>query len=148
MTIIQGLIASISKGASAPSGPAQGGDGSAYSVDNNGATYTLTPTVNGMGNSGTANPGDVITWTITSAASQSGRTIIWWVDNNNVPVNTWVEQPYLNGTDNAGSVILDGNGTGSFSLTVANPVPIHNLFRMYISDQLYNGWLTHGYIGV
>lgn len=128
-------------------GPAPGGDGSPGSTFNNGATYTLTPSTNGIGSPGTAYPGDVITWTITSDLSQSGRTIIWWVDNNDVPVGNWVENPYYSTYNNAGSLVLDGNGTGQFSLTVvANPT--HGLFRMYISDVLYGGWLTHGFIGV
>lgn len=147
MSILQGLIASISKAASGGGGPPPNGDGAPNSTNNNGAFYTLTPSTNGIGNPGTAYPGDVITWTITSDASQAGRTIIWWVDNDAVPVSNWYENPNYNGTYNAGSLVLDGNGTGSFSLTVvANPT--HGLFRMYISDALYQGWLTHGFIAV
>lgn len=130
-------------------GPAAGGDGSPMTASNpsTGVSYTITPSTNGAGNPGTAYPGDVITWTITSQASEAGKTLIWWVDNNTVPVSNWVENPNYNGTYNAGSVVLDANGSASFSLTVVSN-PSHNLFRMYFSESLYSGWITHGYIGV
>ena len=131
-------------------GPAQGGDGSPMTAGNpygGGVGYTITPSTNGVGNPGTAYPGDVITWTISSNASQAGKTILWWVDNNAVPVTNWVENPSWTSYSNAGSVVLDGNGSASFSLTVvANPT--HGLFRLYFSEYIYQGFVTHGYIGV
>lgn len=124
-------------------GPMTGGDGSAGSGQWNGITYTLTPSTNGSGTPGTANPGDVVTWSITSNPDDtSGRTMHWWVDNNAVPSNTWVENT------NNGTVTLDGSGNASFSLTVVSSVPTHALFRMYVGMSLYNGFVTHGYIGV
>lgn len=151
MSIIQAIIGTnltiSAQGGGGGGGPAPGGDGSQGSAFNNGATYYLTPSTNGIGNPGTAFPGDIITWTINSAPSQAGRTIIWWVDNNDVPYTNWVESPYFNMYANAGSVVLDGSGSASWSLTVVQN-PAHGLFRLYISDSLYQGWLTHGYIAV
>lgn len=148
MPITQVLLTATTAGGGGGGGdPTPGGDGSQGSTFNNGATYFLTPSTNGIGNPGTAYPGDVITWTINSDASQAGREIIWWVDNDSVPVSNWVENPNYNGTGNAGSVVLDGGGNASFSLTVVQN-PTHGLFRLYISNSLYQGWLTHGYIGV
>lgn len=147
MPITQILLTATTAQGQGGGGPTPGGDGTQGSTFNNGATYFLTPSTNGIGNPGTAYPGDVITWTINSDASQAGREIIWWVDNNDVPASNWVETTNYNGYANAGSVILDGNGSASFSLTVVQN-PTHGLFRMYISDVLYGGWLTHGFIGV
>lgn len=144
MSIVQAILASINN-------PAQGGggtpvdyDGSDGTVTHNNVLYTLTPTVAGGSVAGvTVGPNTTITWTITSDSSQAGHTIIWWVDNNAVPVNTWVENPYYGGNANAGSVTLDGNGSASWSLTIVGSPPVHNSFRMYISEGLYQGWLTH-----
>jgi hypothetical protein len=66
----------------------------------------------------------------------------WWVDNDAVPSSTWVEN------SNNGTVTLDGNGTGSFTRTVVSNVPSHGLFRMYVGMSLYQGFVTHGDIGV
>lgn len=117
-------------------------------IVHNGVPYTLTPSTNGIGNPYFALPGNQITWTIDSAPSQAGNTIIWWVDANSVPVSTWVENPSYLGNANAGSVTLDANGSATWSLTVVNPRPTSNLFRLYIGDTLYNGFLTHGWIGM
>ena len=131
---------------------APGGTGSSGTAVYNGVPYILTPKVNGNTNIGVALPGDVISWTIDSAPSQAGHTIVWWVDAFAVPANTFVENPsyFYDSTTYpaAGSVVLDGNGSASWSLTVANPVPTHALFRLYIGDGIYAGFLTHGYIGV
>lgn len=122
--------------------PMPGGTGTPEAQSWNGILYTLTPSTNGSGNPGSANPGDVITWTITSSAGAAGITVYWWVDNNAVPANTWVEN------SNNGTVTLDSNGTGTFTRTVVSSVPTHNLFRMYVGMALYQGFVTHGYIGV
>lgn len=118
------------------------GTGQAVTTTYNGTMYTLTPSTNGTASPAYANPGDTITWTVTTNTGAANQTLYIWVDNNTVPANTWVENT------NDGTITLDGNGAGSFSLTVVNSVPVHNLFRMYIGMSLYQGFGTHGYIGV
>lgn len=144
MAITQSVIASVTgSGEGAGGGPAQGGDGSPGSGTYLSTNFTLTPHTNGIGNPGTAYPGDTITWTIQADNSAyNGSTMYYWVDWNAVPANTWVSG------GNDGTVVLDNNGTATFSRTVANPVPVHNLFRMYVGFGLYQGFVTHGYIGV
>ena len=145
MNLSQVILASTSTsttGGGGGGGSAPNGTGSPGTGTWNGITYTVTPSTNGSGNPGTANPGDTITWTITSNASASGITMYWWVDNDAVPSSTWVEN------SNNGTVTLDGNGTGSFTRTVVSNVPSHGLFRMYVGMSLYQGFVTHGDIGV
>ena len=101
---------------------------------------TLTPSTNGTGTPGTAYPGDTITWNITSNPFGAGLDVYWWVDYDAAPASTWVQ-----GTNN-GHLVLDSNGSGSFSLTVAQSAGVQ--FRMYIGHSLYQGTCTHGYIGV
>lgn len=140
MSIIQGIIGSVQGGSQ---GPASGGTGSPESSNYNGTIFTLTPSTNGIGNPGTAYPGDVITWVIqANNGNFNGSTMWWWVDYDAVPAGTWVENT------NNGTVVLDGSGRATFTRTVANPVPVHNLFRMYVGFGLYQGFVTHGYIGV
>ena len=140
--LLQAIIASVSTATAGGGGGTPSGDGSPGSGSNNGISYTLTPSTNGIGNPGTAYPGDTITWTITSSASAAGLTIYWWVDFDAVPSSNWVEN------SNNGTVTLDGNGSGTFTRTVISGVPSHGLFRMYIGLSLYQGFLTHGNIGV
>ena len=119
------------------------GTGTPGSGDWLGITYTLTPYTNGTGNPGTANPGDMITWTLTSSpADTSGRRMYYWVDNNDVPSNTWV----ANGND--GSEVLDGSGVMSFARQVVSNPPVPGVFRMYVGMSLYQGFVTHGYISI
>lgn len=120
----------------------------ANSTVHNGVTYTLTPKVNGDANDSSANPGDVISWTIDSASSEAGKTIIWWIDGFAVPANDFVENPSYSGNSGAGSVTLDSNGSATWSLTVVAVPPTHASFRLYISETLYQGWLTHTYVSV
>lgn len=118
------------------------GTGQAVTSTYNGTMYTLTPSTNGTASPAYANPGDTITWTVTTNTGAANQTLYIWVDNDAVPANTWVENT------NNGTINLDSNGAGSFSLTVVNSVPVHNLFRMYIGLSLYQGFGTHGFIGV
>lgn len=134
--------ATTSSGGGGGGGPATGGTGSPESVTVNGIQYTLTPTTNGIGNPGTAYPNDTITWTVTTSPADPSRLMYIWVDNNAVPTTTWVE-----GVNDA-VMSLDNNGTGTFSLTVVGSPPSHNLFRMYAGFSLYQGFVTHGFIGV
>lgn len=127
---------------SAYSGYSLEGTGQAVTTTYNGTMYTLTPSTNGTASPAYANPGDTITWTVTTNTGAANQTLYIWVDNDAVPASTWVENT------NNGTITLDGNGAGSFSLTVVNSVPVHNLFRMYIGMSLYQGFGTHGYIGV
>lgn len=123
-------------------GPMPGGDGSPGSGSWAGTNFTLTPSTNGVGNPGTAYSADVITWTIQANNSNyNGQTMYWWVDNNAVPASNWVEN------SNDGTVVLDSNGSATFSRTVVTN-PTHGLFRMYVGFGLYQGFVTHGYIGV
>lgn len=140
--LLQIAVASTSSSSSGGGSPAQGGTGSPESFTNNGITYTVTPSTNGIGNPGTAYPGDDITWTVTTSPADPGRTLYWWVDNATIPASDFV-----NNIDN-GTIALDGNGTGAFTLKVANPPTTHNLFRMYFGYSLYQGFVTHGLIGI
>lgn len=141
MSLLQvALVASTSLASS--SGPAQGGTGTPQSYSVNGFTYTLTPTTNGIGNPGTAYPNDTITWTVTTSPADAGRLLYIWVDNAVVPASDFVEN-----VDN-GTITLDGSGSGTFSLTVVASPSVHNLFRMYVGYGLYQGFLTHGEIGI
>ena len=107
-----------------------------------GHTVTLTPSTDGTNSPGTANPGDTITWNITSDSSLSGVRVYYWVDYDAVTSSTWTSG------GNDGYVDLDTNGSGSFSRTVVSIPPVHSLFRMYIGVALHYGTITHGYIGV
>ena len=142
MSISQVMIAgsNLTGGGGAASG-GTGAPGSGYLTGYGGHIVTLFPTTNGSGNPHTAYPGDTITWTINSDASLNGVTVYYWVDNDAVPYTDWTYP------QNYGQIVLDSNGNGSFSKTVvANPQ--HGLFRMYIGTSLYQGTITHGYIGV
>jgi hypothetical protein len=145
MPITQILLTAASQGG----GGGFTGDGSPMTAGNpfTGVSYTITPSTNGIGSPGTAYPGNIITWDITSQPSESGKTIIWWVDNNALPVTNWVGNPNYNGNQNAGSVVLDGNGSASVSLEVVGN-PTFGTFRLYFSETLYQGWITHGYIAI
>lgn len=123
-------------------GASTGGTGSPETITINGIQYTLTPSTNGIGNPGTAYPNDTITWTVTTSPADIGRTLYIWVDNEAVPISTWVEN------SNNGTITLDSSGTGTFTRTVVGNPPTHNLFRMYVGFGLYQGFVTHGFIGV
>lgn len=140
MSIVQAIIATTNIPSSG-GGSAQTGDGTPGSVTTNGFTYTLTPTTSGSGSPGTANPGDVITWTVTTSPADANRLLYIWVDNGTLPGSNFVEN-----TDN-GTFTLNGSGTGTFTLTVVSN-PTHGLFRMYIGYSLYQGFVTHGNIGM
>ena len=141
MSISQVMIAGSTLsggGGGAPTGDGASGSGtlSGYS----GAVF-LIPSTNGANSPGKANPGDTITWTINSDASLSGVTVYYWVDNDTVPYTDWTYP------QNYGQIVLDASGGGSFSRTVVSN-PQHGLFRMYIGTSLYQGTITHGFIGV
>ena len=133
-----GINANVIRSIDLPVGPATGGTGTAATLNG----FTITPSIAGRVDASTAYVGDVITWTITSNAGWGGYLINWWVDNNTVPASTWAENT------NNGSLSLDGNGTGTFTRTVAQNV--HAQFRMLIGHDLYQGgsYPMHGYIGV
>lgn len=144
MSITQAIILTSSNRTSSGGGggSTQNGTGDPGTGTWNGITYTLTPSTNGIGNPGTAYPGDTITWTITSSpVDTSGRTMYIWVDAFAIPGSNFVEN-----TDN-GTFVLDGSGTGTFTLTVSSN-PTHNLFIMYVGMSLYQGFVTHGVIGI
>jgi len=145
VSISQVMIAgsnNLTGGGGAASG-GTGTPGSGYLNGYSGHIVTLTPTTNGSGNPHTAYPGDTITWTITSNSSAlNGVTVYYWVDNDAVPYTDWTYP------QNYGQIVLDSNGNGSFNRTVAANPPQHGLFRMYIGTSLYQGTITHGYIGV
>ena len=126
-------------GGGAPTG--DGAPGSGQLTGYSGHTVTLTPSTNGANSPGKANPGDTITWTINSDASLNGALVYYWVDNDAVPSTNWTSG------GNNGTVTLDASGGGSFSRTVVSN-PLHGLFRMYIGTSLYQGTITHGFIGV
>lgn len=141
MSISQIMIAGSTLsggGGGAPTGDGAPGSGtlSGYS----GAVF-LIPSTNGANSPGKANPGDTITWTINSDASLNGATVYYWVDNDTVPYTDWTYP------QNYGQIVLDASGGGSFSRTVVSN-PQHGLFRMYIGTSIYQGTITHGYIGV
>jgi len=145
LSISQIMIAgSNSLGGGGGGGGAPTGDGSPGYGTLTGYTSTvaLIPSTNGANSPGKANPGDTITWTINSSAELSGVTVWWWVDNDAVPTSTWISG------GNDGTIQLDSLGGGSFSKTVVAVPPLHGLFRMYIGTSLYQGTITHGYIGV
>jgi len=142
MSISQVMIAgsnnSTGGGGGAPTG--DGAPGSGTLVGYSGAVF-LIPSTNGANSPGKANPGDTITWTINSDASLNGVTVYYWVDNDTVPYTDWTYP------QNYGQIVLDASGGGSFSRTVVSN-PQHGLFRMYIGTSLYQGTITHGFIGV
>jgi hypothetical protein len=124
----------------ATGGTGSTGTGHVNVLGGGGITVTLTPSTDGTGTPGTAYPGDTITWTITSDPSFNNIRLYYWVDYDLAPASTWVEN------SNNGSVILDGAGNASFTRTVAQSAGVK--FRMYIGTGLYQGTVTHGYIGV
>ena len=143
MSISQMMIAGSNLSAGGGGGGAPTGDGApGYGtlVGYSGAV-ALIPSTNGANSPSKANPGDTITWTINSDASLSGALVYYWVDNDAVPSTNWTY------TSNMGTVTLDASGGGSFSRTVVSN-PQHGLFRMYIGTSLYQGTITHGFIGV
>lgn len=123
-----------------PKLPATGGTGAAASSANG---FTVTPSIAGRSDASTAYAGDTITWTITSNPGWGGYTMYYWVDGGALPGNTFVE----NSID-GGPISLDGNGSATFTRTVAQNVNMQ--FRMFIGHTLYQGgdYPFHGYIGV